>query len=845
MNSKKPQINVNENYKTKYGFNVDEKSVFKAKKGLDEDVIRQISKIKNEPTWMLEFRLKAYKEFLSRNNPNWGANISGINFNDIYYYLKPTKDEKRTWDEVPAEMKETFDKLGVPKAERAHLAGVKAQFDSEVIYGSLRAELEEDGVIFMGTDEALKKHPEFFKEYFGKLIPYKDNKYAALNSAVWSGGSFLYIPKGVHVKRPLQAYFRINAIKMGQFERTLIIADEGSYAHYVEGCFTAGHKIASKDGHKLIEDMVVGDKVLTHKGVLKNVYHTQIRPYTGDLYTISVYGMSPFPINCTKEHPLYVSRRKLKNERNKNFDCAWVAAENLKKGDYLAVPINSKVISKKTKEFNVLYKGKKFTMNMPLTNDIFRLFGYYLAEGSIEDRGYLKFSFGSHEREYIEDVKNIIRNTFNYKKFHEFTYKDRNGVELVISSAKIARIFKDFGTSAKEKSVPLWIMNESLERQKELIVGYYRGDGNYYNKRTKHGRKELFRMNTISENLAWQVRDVLLRLGIVSFINARDRSKENRQVMYTIGISGEFTIPFGGIVSTKIKQTLNNKKRATMFFIDKSYAYFPIREIQKDSVRNVPVYNFSVEEDESYTVNSIAAHNCTAPVYSKDSLHAAVVEVFVKPDARFRYSTIQNWSSNVYNLVTKRARVENNAVMEWVDGNLGSRVTMKYPSCYLAGEGAHGEVLSIAYAGNDSQHQDAGAKMIHIAPNTTSTIVSKSVSVNGGRSSYRGLVQVLPSAKNAKSRVECDALVLDEKSATDTFPVMRINEDSAQIEHEATVSKIGEEKLFYLMSRGLTEVEAMGLIVSGFIEPIVKELPLEYAVELNRLIDLEMEGSVG
>ncbi|MEZ6255516.1 MAG: Fe-S cluster assembly protein SufB [Patescibacteria group bacterium] len=466
----RPSVNVNSDYKSKYGFHVDENYVFKAQKGLNADVVKKISSMKNEPQWMLDFRLKALEIFESKPVPSWGGDLSKIDYQDIYYYLKPTEDQKRSWDDVPQEMKDTFERLGIPEAERQHLAGVKAQFDSEVIYGSLMQELEDQGIIFMGTDEALKKHPEFFEEYFGKVIPAADNKYSALNSAVWSGGSFVYIPKGVHVKRPLQAYFRINAQNMGQFERTLIIADEGSFAHYVEGC--------------------------------------------------------------------------------------------------------------------------------------------------------------------------------------------------------------------------------------------------------------------------------------------------------------------------------------------------------------------------------------TAPVYSSDSLHSAVVEVIVKPGARFRYTTIQNWSNDVYNLVTKRARVDKDGVMEWVDGNLGSRLTMKYPSCYLVGENARGEVLSIAYGGK-GQHQDAGAKMLHLAPNTSSTIISKSISSQGGRTSYRGLVHVAPHAVNAKSRVECDALILDSDSATDTFPHMDIRNSSANIEHEATVSKIGEEKLFYLMSRGLSETEAMGLIVSGFIEPIVKELPLEYAVELNRLIELEMEGSVG
>jgi len=461
---------VNSNYKAKYGFNVPENAVFKTKRGLNETVVRQISEMKKEPKWMLDFRLRGLKIFNEKVLPEWGGNLKNIDFDNIYYYLKPSDGEGKNWADVPMDIKNTFDRLGIPEAEKMHLAGVKAQFDSEVVYGSLMKELSDEGIIFMGTDEALKKHPEFFEQYFGKVIPSHDNKFAALNSAVWSGGSFVYIPKGAKVKRPLQAYFRINAINMGQFERTLIIADEGSEAHYVEGC--------------------------------------------------------------------------------------------------------------------------------------------------------------------------------------------------------------------------------------------------------------------------------------------------------------------------------------------------------------------------------------TAPVYSADSLHSAVVEVIVKKGARFRYTTIQNWSNDVYNLVTKRARVEEDGIMEWIDGNLGSRLTMKYPSCYLVGERAHGEVLSIAYAA-EGQHQDAGAKMFHIAPNTTSQIISKSVSVRGGRSSYRGMVNVSPSSDNAKSRVECDALILDADSRSDTYPVMKIDNSSANIEHEATVSKIGEEKMFYLMSRGLTEQEAMGLVVSGFIEPIVKELPLEYAVELNRLIELEMEGSVG
>ena len=453
----------------KYDFRTENEAVFKVKKGINADIVRQISEMKDEPQWMLDFRLEALEIFESKPMPEWGGDID-IDFQDIYYYLKPTEGQSKTWDEVPEEIKDTFERLGIPQAEREYLAGVKAQFDSEVVYGSVSEDLDNLGVIFTDTDTALREHPELLREYFGTIIPSLDNKFAALNSAVWSGGSFIYIPPGVKIEFPLQAYFRINAENMGQFERTLIIVDEGAEIHYVEGC--------------------------------------------------------------------------------------------------------------------------------------------------------------------------------------------------------------------------------------------------------------------------------------------------------------------------------------------------------------------------------------TAPTYSSDSLHSAVVEVIVKKNARCRYTTIQNWANNIYNLVTKRAVCMADATMEWVDGNLGSQLTMKYPAVYMMEPGAHGEILSIAFSGKD-QHQDAGAKLVHVAPNTTGQIISKSISKDGGRSSYRGLVRVEKGAHNAKNNVVCDALILDAESRSDTYPYIEVMEQDVSIGHEASVSRIGEEQLFYLTSRGLSEAEASAMIVNGFIEPLVKELPMEYAVEMNRLIQLQMEGSVG
>ena len=463
-------LDIRDQYTEKYGFHDEEQSVFKSRKGLDPEMVAQISDMKGEPKWMRDYRLKALEIFLKKPMPSWGADLSQIDFQDIYYYVKPTSEEAKSWEDVPADMKRTFDRLGIPEAEQKFLAGVGAQYDSEVVYHKIKESLEKQGVIFLSCDHGLRDHEALFREHFGTVIPSTDNKFAALNSAVWSGGSFIYVPKGVHVDVPLQAYFRINTKDMGQFERTLIIVDEGAYVHYVEGC--------------------------------------------------------------------------------------------------------------------------------------------------------------------------------------------------------------------------------------------------------------------------------------------------------------------------------------------------------------------------------------TAPSYSSDSLHSAVVEIIVKRGARCRYTTIQNWSNNVYNLVTKRAVAYRDATMEWVDGNLGSKVTMKYPAVILKEPGAHGEVLSIAFAGK-GQHQDAGAKMTHAAPNTTSTIVSKSISKDGGRAGYRGLVKVVKGAQGCRSTVNCDALLLDEQSRSDTYPYMEIEEERVSIGHEATVSKIGDEQLFYLQSRGLNEEEASKMIVNGFIEPVTKELPMEYAVELNRLIELQMEGSIG
>jgi Fe-S cluster assembly protein SufB len=830
---------------SKYDFKMPEIYEFKTKKGLDEQVIKQISYIKGEPEWMLNFRLKAYEIFKKKPLPTWGPDLSEINFDEYYYYIKPTDKKGHSWDEVPDYIKETFERLGIPEAERKFLAGVGAMYESEVVYHKIREDLAKKGVIFVDTDTAVKEYPDLVKEYFGKVIPPTDNKFAALNSAVWSGGSFIYVPPGVKVDLPLQAYFRINAQNVGQFERTLIIADEGSEVVYVEGCFTKGTMINANPDFRPIEEIKPGDKVLTHKGEYKQVWFTQVRPYTGYLYKIKVYGNSCEEINVTEEHPFLCVRRERKNEKNRKWNLEWVKAKDLKKGDYVVTPINKVINSKDSYDVEIVFRGKKVRKTIPLTKEFFRLVGYYLAEGSISKKYYLNFSFGLHERELVEDVKNIIKKVFGIEKFYEVIDNKKHGISLRIASAELCRIFELFGTKCNEKKIPSWLMLESPEKQKELIIGLFRGDGNYYKKVTKSGYlKEVFRINTTSFTLAKQVREILLRLGIASFINSRNREKEGRKTIYTIGITGWFIKPFGDLVGIKVETEINGKKRASMFHLDENYLYSPVRSIKKEFVKNIEVYNFGVLDDESYVANGVAVHNCSAPVYSKDSLHAAVVEIVAKPGARVQYITIQNWSKNVYNLVTKRAVAYEDAEVIWIDGNIGSHVTMKYPAIYLMGKGARGQIISVAYAGKN-QIQDTGAKVIHAAPYTKSVITSKSVSKFGGTTTYRGLVKVVQGAHDSTVSVTCDALILDEISKSNTIPTMEILEDDVTISHEASVGRISEDVIFYLSSRGLKESEALAMIVRGFMEPFVKLLPMEYAVEMNRLLELEMEGAVG
>jgi len=826
-----------------YGFSLPEDYAFKSRKGLDEQLVREISLMKKEPAWMTEFRLRAYRHFVARPMPTWGGHglLKTIDFNDIYYYIKPTDAKKayESWDDVPTNIKNTFDRLGIPEAERKFLAGVGAQYESEMVYHSIIESLTKQGVLFLDMDAALREYPEIVRQYFGTVIPPEDNKFAALNTAVWSGGSFIYVPPGVHVDLPLQAYFRINAQNMGQFERTLIIVDEGAFVHYTEGCFLAGTQIRTRQGEKPIEQVKIGDEVLTHLGRYRQVYHVMERPYQGSIYHMQYFGDSSSELRVTGEHPLLAVRRQRAESRNSSFEPEWLKAEEVRPGDYLAIPI-PKPESKSNKDVHKVTvpvgRGRHAPVmtdvSLPMEPDFFRLLGYYYAEGHVEQEHYLTFSFNVNETTYLSDTRELINRYFDKDPIES---KPRlNGQTLTLSLTPIARAFAyEFGSTVADKHIPEMIKDAPPEHLAELIRGMWCGDGSYDTKNNK------FRYNTVSKELAYTFRDTLLKLGIVASINYQERT-EPRQDMYTVFISTPGNAKFGQIVG---QPAANGSLSGSPFFLDDNYMYVPIRSIEIEEMATT-VYNFSVEEDESYVAEGVAVHNCTAPTYSTNSLHSAVVEIIVKQNGRCRYSTVQNWSHNVFNLVTKRAQAFKNATMEWVDGNIGSRLTMKYPAVWLMEEGAHGEVLSIAFAGK-GQIQDAGAKIVHAAPNTSSVVTSKSISKHGGRTTYRGLIKVAPNAHHSKSSVVCDALILDELSASDTFPSIEIEAEDVSIGHEASVSKVSEEQLFYLMSRGIPEEQAANMIVSGFIEPIVKELPIEYALEMNRLIEMEMEGAVG
>ena len=813
---------------TRYDFKDPETYRLRIPKGLSREVVEQISKFKGEPDWMLEYRLRAYEHFVERPMPDWGPSLDEIDFDAYTYYANPLLEgeTKRKWEDLPADIKNTFERLGIPKAEREYFGGVGAQYDSGTVYHKIREDLAAKGVVFCDTDTAVKEHSDIVRKYFGKIVPYNDNKFSALNSAVWSGGSFVYVPPGVDAGIPLQAYFRINAKNVGQFERTLIIADKGAKVHYIEGCVPEGGEILVGDELTPIERIEAGQVVLNSDGQETTVEKTMVRPYAGDLINITPVSVGN-AFQLTPEHPvLCVPRRKVTLSHRKDRPLSdvdpekllratpeFVPAGELVPGDFIHYPINRTVRDERS-----------------LGTSALRVLGYYLAEGCVQlihGCEAVTFTFHIDETGYVEELSRAIEQLTGKTPWTNAQPEKHTRVVGVYSKSLYALCLEHAGHLAEGKHLSKVIMELPPEKQRVLLDAYYNGDGNVYE---RYG--EVHRVMTVSRGLAFQVQELQARQGIYATINVREPFDETMKDGPEIHHRRLYTV-----YHQDGRQAEAVRRAGDAFLV-------PIREI-RTTPYDGKVYNFHVAGDNNtYLVKGFSVHNCTAPIYSTDSLHAAVVEVVGEPYAKVRYTTVQNWSKNVYNLVTKRAVAYENALVEWVDGNMGSKITMKYPSVYLRGRGARADILSVAFA-SQGQIIDSGAKAVHSAPDTSSKIIAKSIAIRGGQTSYRGLLHVAPGATGVKAAVRCDALLPDELGRSDTYPYNEIHEEDATITHEAVVGKIGEEQIFYLMSRGLNESDAIHLILMGFLAEFAKELPIDYALELNRLIQLEMTGAVG
>jgi Fe-S cluster assembly scaffold protein SufB len=689
-----------------------------AKRGLSEDVVRDISAKKNEPEWMLAMRLKGLKLFTKKPMPTWGGDLSGIDFDNIKYFVRSSEKQAQSWDDLPADIKNTYDKLGIPEAEKQRLvAGVAAQYESEVVYHSIRQDLEEKGVLFLDTDTALREQPEMFREYFGSVIPVGDNKFAALNTAVWSGGSFIYVPPGVKVDIPLQAYFRINTENMGQFERTLIIADEGSSVHYVEGCTAP---IYSSDSlHSAVVEIIVKKDA--------HVRYTTIQNWSNNVYNL-----------VTKRTAVHEGGRM--EWVDGNIGC-------LIEGSTITTPAGVKPIEQ-------VVPGEQVLSYDEQTGEL--VFRRVLAKRYSGEQPVREVRTGDRRLRATDNHPFFSRSTtdtnaFGYVRADELS-------EAIVPIQSIA-----FGSPYKVLLDPDAALIESTDAVLRQI-GEALGTGE---------PSELLTINGFDQDAG----DFSLPDWVISLPMSQREA-----------LLGGWTATSNGGQAISGLSTL-----ATSLGLD----------LGDVNVVDIPELPETVE------------------------IHKVEVSEHLE--------TARTWDIEVEgtgNFVSEGFIVHN------------SKLTMKYPACYLLGERASGETLSVAFAGA-GQHQDAGAKMVHAAPFTTSNIVSKSVARGGGRTSYRGLVQVQEGAHGSKANVKCDALLVDTISRSDTYPYVDVREDDVSMGHEATVSKVGEDQLFYLMSRGLAEDEAMAMVVRGFVEPIARELPMEYALELNRLIELQMEGSVG
>jgi len=816
----------------KYDFITNLKPAYQTKKGLSKDVIEEMSREKKEPDWMKNIRLKAFEIFLSKPVPTWGPDLSELNFDELTYYTRPEDRKANNWEDVPKEIKDTFDKLGVPEMEKKYLAGSVAQLQSEGVYSKLRKQWEDKGVIFMDMDSALQKHPDIVREHFGKIVPPSDNKFAALNTAVWSGGSFLYIPSGVQLDLPVQAYFRMNGALEGQFERTLIIAEPDASVHYIEGCLPAEELVSKGDSLVPISEVGVSDDVMTHSGESSRVTRTFERPYDGTMMTFVPLSKGN-AFKLTVEHPVLAIKRSSVSTARKPRN-GWksevstqklitakpdyVRAEELKEGDFIVYVAPTE--SRDRKE---------------MTPELLRVLGLYAAEGSVSynkaiNMTVLSFSFGGSKKE--KDLATELYDLLKSLGEQANLTKSARGYYTVSSYSKklIELCETHVGRGAADKKLSKVLMELPPEKQRILLDNYLRGDGNVYVKRPF--KSVMVRASTASKMLAFQLQEIIARNGIFANLSVR-KGGDDTIMGRKIRRKDQFIVQY-----TEDKRYSQVRKEGNNFYV-------PIRKITREKFKD-KVYNLEVNGQNSYLVKGFAVHNCTAPTYSQYSLHAAIVEVYVKKAAKVRYTSVQNWSDNIINGPTKRSWVEERGRMEWVQGSLGSKITMTYPSSILRGEYASTSNLNVAL-GVGPVWKDNGAKVVHAAPNTTSKVVAKSISGKGGMAVYRGQLRINPGAYNSKASVQCDALILDDMSKSNTYPHNEILEESASFSHEASVGKISEDQVDYLMSRGIREEDARSLIVLGFLDDVLKEIPLEYSIEFNKLVKLEMSkyGAVG
>ncbi|MDG7008150.1 MAG: SufD family Fe-S cluster assembly protein [Nitrososphaerota archaeon] len=820
---------VTDDYKEKYGFSDPVESyAVQGINGLSERVVQEIVRLHDEPAWMEQIRMKALKHFLNLKPPAWAPELADIDFQSFYYYARPTAKAVDSWDQLPEYIKRTYDKLGITEAEKKFLAGVGAVYESEAVYHSIQGELEKQGVVFTDTVTALKQYPEIMKKYFGTVVPFQDNYIAALQTAVWSAGSFVYVPEGVKVPMILQAYFRINERKMGQFERTLIVAEPYSEVSYNEGCLPADELVSKGHSLKSIEGITRQELVVTHEGRRQAVTDTYVHPHDGQMLTI-VPQSSASAFKLTPEHPvLAVKRSRVTIRKSRNGGLPEASTSKLRATEPQFIEAGRLEVG----DF-IVYVAPTETKDDPLISDaLLKILGIYLAEGGVSyntalDRDYLHFSFGksAKEKRLADELLRLIHSLGERASLQ----KSRGKYYVVGSYSKPLTEFcrSNGGSGASAKALSERMMQLPSERQMLLLRYYLEGDGNRH---TKKGNSLMIRASTASRLLAFQIQEILARAGMYSNINLR-KGSEGTILGRKVVRGDQYNLEY-----TEDKKWSAVRRKGNRFLV-------PIKKILSEPY-NGRVYNIGVEKDESYLVKGFAVHNCSAPVYSAQSLHSAIVEIIARKGSMVKYTTLQNWSRDVLNLVTKRAHAHEDATVSWVDFNGGSKLTRKYPSVYLLGPRAKADIISVAYAG-PGQVQDTGAKAIHLAKDTTSKIISRSVSKGGGHTAYRGLLHIAKGAKNVKATVRCDALLVDPISTTATYPYMEIQEDDATVTHEASVGKVGEEQLFYLMARGISEGDALSMVVNGFMEPFAKELPMTYAVEFNRLMSLEMTNAVG